>query len=277
MIWLALSVIVVAAAYRWMESASNRRGLINRRSGHLHPLNLCLGEARAAQALGVRIFEHSAALEIRHGARPQVLTAQGRVTADAVVLAGNAYLGLERKRLSGQVFPAGSYMIATEPLPPGVRDRINPRDLAVCDSNEILDYFRLTADGRLLYGGRCNYSGRDPVRIADSIRPRMLRIYPALANMRIDFEWGGALGIVLNRIPVMGRIEGNVYYCLGYSGHGLNASHIMAEVMADAIGGTLETFDLFARIRHLRIPGSQRLGNRLVALGMLWYRLRDLL
>ena len=252
-------------------------GLTCHRDGHLHPLNLCLGEARAARQLGVRMFEHSAVTAIRHGPRPCVLTARGRVTADAVVLAGNAYNALEPGRLANLVFPAGSYMIATEPLPPEVVAEINPQDLAVCDSNEIVDYFRLSADGRLLYGGRCNYSGREPVSIAGAIRPRMLKIYPRLADVGIDFEWGGAIGIVLNRIPAMGRIEGNVYYCLGYSGHGLNASHIMGEAMADAIGGTLETFDLFARIRHLRLPGSQRFGSQLIALGMLWYRLRDLL
>jgi glycine/D-amino acid oxidase-like deaminating enzyme len=205
-----------------------------------------------------------------------VRTARGSVTADAVVLAGNAYHALEPRRTGNLVFPAGSYLIATEPLPADVVARINPHDLAVCDGNEIVDYYRLSADRRLLYGGRCNYSGREPSSIAAAIRPRMLKIYPELAEARIDFEWGGAIGIVLNRVPAVGRIEGNVYYCLGYSGHGVNASHIMGEVMADAIGGTLETFDLFANIRHFRIPGSQRFGSQLLALGMLWYRLKDL-
>lgn len=252
-------------------------GLVCQRDGHLHPLNLCLGEARAAEGLGARIFEHSPATGIRHGARPRVETARGSVTADAVLLAGNAYQSLEAGRLSNLVFPAGSFIIATEPLAPDVARAINPRDLAVSDMNVVLDYWRLSADRRLLYGGRCNYSGREPASIAATIRPRMLKLYPQLADARIDYEWGGAIGIVLNRIPAVGRIGGNVYYSLGYSGHGVNASHIMGEVVADAIGGTLETFDLFARIRHFRIPGSQWFGNQLVALGMLWYRMRDLL
>jgi len=250
-------------------------GFVNHRDGHLHPLNLCLGEARAARSLGARIFEHSAVIGIDHGRRPRVRTERGRVSADAVVLAGNAYLALEPGRLSNLVFPAGSFIVATEPLDAQLAAAIHPHDLAVSDMNHVLDYYRLSADRRLLYGGRCNYSGREPADIAAAIRPRMLKTYPQLESARIDFQWGGAIGIVLNRVPVLGRIDGNVYYCLGYSGHGVNASHIMGEVMADAIGGTLEKFDLFANIGHFRIPGSRWFGSQLIALGMLWYRLRD--
>jgi gamma-glutamylputrescine oxidase len=252
-------------------------GLASFRDGHLHPLNLCIGEARAAADQGVRIFEQTTVTGIRHGPRPLVRTERGEVEAETVVLAGNAYHRLEPKHLSNLVFPAGSFIIATEPLPAAVVERINPLDLAVSDMNNILDYWRLSADKRLLYGGRCNYSGREPASIRAAILPRMLKVYPELKDVRIDFEWGGMIGIVLNRIPALGRINGNVYYCQGYSGHGVNASHIMAEVVADAVGGTLETFDLFARIRHFRIPGSQWAGSQIIALGMLYFRLRDLL
>jgi glycine/D-amino acid oxidase-like deaminating enzyme len=250
-------------------------GFASYRDGHLHPLNLCIGEARAATGLGVRIFEQSPVTGIRHGDRPRVSTATGHVDADAVVLAGNAYSKLEPKHLSNLVFPAGSYIIATEPLTEDVVQEINPTDVAVCDLNEVVDYYRLSADKRLLYGGACNYSGRDPDSIKSYILPRMLKIYPQLKDVRIDYEWGGKIGIVLNRIPAVGRINRNVYYCQGYSGHGVNASHIMGEIMADAIGGTLEKFDLFADISHFRIPGSQWLGNQIIALGMLYYRLKD--
>ncbi len=247
------------------------------RDGHLHPLNLCIGEARAAASLGVRIFEQSPVIGIDHGQRPVVRTALGQVTADAVVLAGNAYSRLEPKHTSNLVFPAGSYIIATEPLGEDVVAEINPLDVAVCDLNEIVDYYRLSADKRLLYGGRCNYSGREPASIKSYMQPRMLKIYPQLKDVGIDYEWGGKIGIVLNRIPALGRIEGNVYYCQGYSGHGLSATHVMGEIMADAVGGTLERFDLFADIKHFRIPGSRWLGNQIIALGMLYYRLKDLL
>jgi gamma-glutamylputrescine oxidase len=252
-------------------------GLLTRRNGHLHPLNLCVGEARAAHGLGVQIFEQSPVTRIAHGPRPVVHTDEGEVEAEEVILAGNAYHRLESRHLSGLVFPAGSYIIATEPLNDELRARTNPRDVAVCEMNEILDYWRLSADGRLLYGGRCNYSGRDPKSIQAMIAPRMRKLYPHLADLRIDYEWGGKIGITVNRVPVMGRIGGNVYYCLGYSGHGVNATHIMGEVLADAISGTLETFDLWAGMDKVRIPGGQSLGNQMIALGMLWYRTKDLL
>ena len=246
------------------------------RDGHLHPLKLCIGEAEAAAGLGVQIYEQSPAIEIRHGDRPRVVCEHGHVDADTVLLAGNAYLRLERRRLANLVFPAGSYIIATEPLQDDVVQQINPLDVAVCDLNDIVDYYRLSADKRLLFGGQCNYSGRDPTDIKAAIVPKMLRIYPQLKDVRIEYEWGGKLGIVLNRIPVLGRINGNVYYCMGYSGHGVNATHVMAEVICDAIGGTMESFDLFDKVHHFRIPGTQWIGNQLIALGMLYYRLKDL-
>jgi glycine/D-amino acid oxidase-like deaminating enzyme len=252
-------------------------GFVCYRDGHLHPLNLCIGEARAAEGLGVQIFEQSPVTGIQHGNRPRVITAKGHVEADVVVLAGNAYHLLESKHLSNLTFPAGSYIIGTEPLPDEVVNEINPLDLAVCDLNDIVDYFRLSADKRLLYGGRCNYSGRVPHSIKAAMLPRMLKIYPRLKDVRIEYEWGGNIGIVLNRIPALGRINGNVYYSQGYSGHGVNATHIMGELVADAIGGTMEKFDLFANIRHFRIPGSQWMGNQIIALGMLYYRMKDLL
>lgn len=252
-------------------------GLACQRDGHLHPLNLCIGEARAAQGLGVRIFEQSPVAGIEHGARPKVYTATGSVQAEALVLAGNAYGRLEPKHLNGLVFPAGSYIIGTEPLAEEVAAEINPLDLAVCDLNEIVDYYRLSADKRLLFGGNCNYSGRDPTDIKRYILPKMLKVYPQLKGVRIDYQWGGKIGIVLNRILAVGRINNNVYYCQGYSGHGVNATHIMGEVLADAIGGALEKFDLFADMKRLRIPGSQWMGNQIIALGMLYYRLKDLL
>lgn len=250
-------------------------GFLCHRDGHLHPLNLCIGEARAAHDLGVRIFEQSPVAAIEHGRRPMVRTEFGSVTADSVVLAGNAYSLLEPKYLSNLVFPAGSYIIATEPLSDELVDQINPMDVAVCDVNEVVDYYRLSADKRLLYGGACNYSGRDPASIKSYIQPRMLKVYPQLKDVRIDFEWGGKIGIVLNRIPAVGRINGNVYYCQGYSGHGVCATHLMGEIMSDAVAGTMERFDLFGDMKHFRLPGSQWVGNQIIALGMLYYKLKD--
>ena len=245
------------------------------RDGHIHPLNLCIGEARAASQQGAQIFEQSAVIDIDHGKRATARTGTGSVTADAIVLAGNAYSRLEPDHLSNLVFPAGSYIIATEPLPRAITDEINPRDVAVCDLNNVVDYYRLSADKRLLFGGACNYSGRDPKNIEAFIRPRMERIYPQLKDVRIDYQWGGKIGIVLNRALAVGRIQNNVYYCQGYSGHGVCPTHLMSEIIADAVTGSLERFDLFAEIGHFRIPGSQWVGNQLIALGMLYYKLKD--
>lgn len=250
-------------------------GLLTMRNGHLHPLNLCIGEARAAENLGTRIFEQSPVTEIQHGPRPRVMTAKGYVEADSVILAGNAYHLLEQRYLGGKLFPAGSYIIATEPLSQDLLNRTNPADYAITDSNEIVGYYRLSADGRMLFGGACNYSGREPKSIKAFIQPEMLKIYPQLKEAKIEYEWGGKIGIVPNRVPLIGRINNNVYYAQGYSGHGVNATHIMGEVIADAISGTMETFDVFSDIKHLRIPGSRWFGNQMIALGMLWYRLQD--
>ena len=252
-------------------------GLINNRNGHLHPLNLVLGEARAASGQGVTIHEGTEVTGIEHGARPVVVTNSGRVTADFVVLAGNAYQQLERGSLSGQVFPAGSFIIGTEPLSEDEVAEINPLDLAVCDQNEVLDYFRLSADRRMLFGGRCNYSGREPRSIEASMLPRMRRIFPQLANKRIDFAWGGKIGIVPNRVPLLGRIGDNVFYSLGYSGHGVNMTHACGEILAEAVAGTFEKMDIFARVPHRKIPFGQKFGGQLIAMGMLYYRLRDML
>jgi gamma-glutamylputrescine oxidase len=250
---------------------------VDRRSGHLHPLNLCLGEARAAAALGVRIFEESPVVSVTGGTSPSVVTESGRVDAASVVLAGYLDPSFQTGRLNGLLFPTGSYIVATEPLPEDVARSVMPRDLALADSNVVLDYFRLSADRRLLFGGRCNYSNRDPADIRETLRPRMVEVFPQLKDVALDFAWGGKIDIVLTRVPAIGRREPNVYFMQGYCGHGVNATHIAGEIVADAISGTMERLDLFEKIRHIRLPVGQFLGNQMLALGMLYYRVRDLL
>ena len=250
---------------------------VDRRSGHLHPLNLCLGEARAAAGLGVRIFEESPVVSVTGGASPVVVTEEGRVEASSVVLAGYLDPSFQTGRLNGLLFPTGSYIVASEPLGEEVAREIIPGDLAIADSNVVLDYFRLSADRRLLFGGRCNYSNRDPADIRETLRPRMVEVFPQLKDVALDFAWGGKIDIVLTRVPAIGRREPNVYYMQGYCGHGVNATHIAGEIVADAISGTMERLDLFEKIRHIRLPVGQFLGNQMLALGMLYYRLRDVL
>ena len=248
--------------------------LLNMGNGHLHPLNLCIGEARAAASLSTTIYEQSPVIRIDKGSRPRVVTEQGSVTADAVVIAGNAYHDIE-PRLRGIMFPVNSFIIATEPLPAAIVEEVNPHDVAVCDPNFVLEYFRLSADKRLLFGGRINYFGDDPQFIRRRLQRKMLRIYPQLARVRIDYAWGGTIGVPLNRVPQLGRLSPNVYYCQGYSGHGVNVTHLAGQIMADAVAGTLERFDLFANVRPVVVPGAYLLQKPLVFLGMLYYRIRD--
>jgi len=248
--------------------------LLNMANGHLHPLNLCIGEARAAVSLGATIYEQSPVIKIEKGDRPRVVTQQGFVSADAVVIAGNAYHTLERK-LRGIMFPVNSFIIATEPLSDDIIKAINPRDLAVCDPNFVLEYFRLSADKRLLFGGRFNYFGFDPGVIKKNLRPRLLKIYPQLSGIDIDYAWGGTIGVPINRVPQLGRISPNVLYCQGYSGHGVNVTHLAGQIMADAVAGTMERFDLFANIKPFIVPGAHWLSRPMVTLGMLYYWIKD--
>ena len=251
-------------------------GLINHGNGHLHPLNLCIGEARAAEQSGARIFEDSPVTKIHHGDNPRVETTGGVVHARKVVLAGNAYLGKTEPRLYGTVIPSGSYIIATEPLTPEVAKELLPQDMATCDQRIGLDYFRLSADKRLLFGGLCNYSGRDPRDITATLRPRMLKVFPQLAGTTIDYEWGGNIAISINRIPQFGRIRNNTYYAQGYSGHGLAPTHIAGRILADVIAGDSERFDVFERVRHVKLPGGKWFANPALALGMLYFRLKEI-
>ena len=203
-----------------------------------------------------------------------MVTEHGSVTADAVVLAGNANHELERK-LRGVKFPFNSFIIATEPLSEEIVSEINPEDLAICDPNFVLEYFRLSADKRLLFGGRCNYFGDDPDVIKAKLRPKMLRIYPQLEHVNIDYSWGGTIGVPIRRVPLLGRLSDSVFYCQGYSGHGVNVTHLAGQIMADAVAGTVERFDMFANVKPFIVPGAHTFCKPMVALGMMYYRIKD--
>ena len=252
-------------------------GVVNYGNGHLHPLNLCIGEARAIVDQGGAIFEQSLVKKIKHGENPKLITENGVVHAKKVILAGNAYLRKTEPKLAGAVIPAGSYIIATEPLSESLANELLPSDMAVCDQRVGLDYYRLSADRRMLFGGLCNYSGRNPKSIKGVLQPKMLNVFPQLAGKKIDYEWGGYIGISINRIPQMGRIQNNTYYVQGYSGHGLCPTHIAGNVIADAIVGDTERFDVFEKVKHIRLPGGLWFANPALALGMMWFRLKELL
>ena len=254
-------------------------GFIDMGSGHLHPLNLALGEAAAAAQLGAKLFEHSAVTRIDYGPEVRVHTAQGSVRAKTLVLGCNAYLQGLNPHLSGKVLPAGSYIIATEPLTQAQAHALLPQNMAVCDQRVALDYYRLSADRRLLFGGACHYSGRDPQDIGAYMRPKMLDVFPHLKDVKIDYQWGGMIGIGANRLPQIGRLpdQPNVYYAQAYSGHGVNATHLAGKLLAEAISGQHSTgFDLFTQVPHITFPGGKYLRSPLLALGMLWHRLKEL-
>jgi gamma-glutamylputrescine oxidase len=248
--------------------------LLNMGNGHLHPLNLCIGEALAACSLGATISEQTPVLRIERGAKAKVISEQGSVIADSVVLAGNAYHLIEPE-LRNHLAPVNSFIIATEPLNDAQVERYNREDIAVCDPNFILEYFRLTADKRLLFGGRKTYFGSDPEHIKGMLLPKLRKHYPELAKLNIDYAWGGTIGVTVNRVPQLGKLDDNIFFSQGYSGHGVNVTHLAGQIMADAVSGTLETMDIFAQVKPISIPGLRRLHKPAVSLGMLYYRLKD--
>ena len=272
-----LRLVSGSEMHEYLDSDRYIGGLVNHGNGHLHPINLCAGEARAAVSLGATIFEQSPVTRIRHGERPVVETATGKLVAKKVILAGNAYLGKTEPRLYGRIIPAGSYIVATEPLGASRAAALLPPDMAYCERTVGLNYFRMSPDKRLLFGGMCNYSGRHPQNITASLRPKLLKIFPQLDDVRFDYEWGGNIAISLNRIPQFGRIRGNTYYAQGYSGHGVAPTHLGGKMLADIVAGDSEQFDVFAKVRHRRLPGGKWFANPALALGMLYFRLKELL
>jgi len=246
------------------------------RAGHFHALNYLHGLARAVSKAGGIIHENSNVIALDTGPAPWARTTQGKVTAKFMVIGGNAYLGRTVQALYGRVMPVTSYIITTEPLGEE-RSRALIRDNeAVADTNFIVDYFRRTQDNRLLFGGRASYSTLEPSDLAAYMKPRMLKVFPQLKDVRIDHAWGGYIAITSNRIPDCGRLSPNVYYAHGYSGQGVALAQMYGKLMSDAIRGAAERFDLLARFRHLPFPGGP-IRTPLLTAAMLFYRLRDAL
>ncbi|WP_431221760.1 NAD(P)/FAD-dependent oxidoreductase [Serratia sp. L9] len=251
-------------------------GLLDRQGGHLHPLNLALGEAEAVRRHGGRLFEQSAVTRIEYGQPATVHTAQGCVNASLVIVAGNAYLGDQLEpRLSRLSMPCGSQIVATEPLSSDMALSLLPDNYCVEDCNYLLDYFRLTADNRLLYGGGVVYGAQDPADIEARIRPLMLKTFPQLKKVRIDYRWSGNFLLTLSRMPQFGRLENNVYYLQGDSGHGVTLTHLAGKLIAEALRGDAERFDAFAKLPHMPFFGGRHLQVPFTALGAAYYALRD--
>jgi len=258
-----------------LNSPRYRAGLYDARSGHLHSLNYTLGLAGAARRAGVRIFEQTGATAYRVTPTPEVRCASGCVQARQLVFAGNAYLGKLVPVLNRKIMPVGTYIAATAPLGAERARRLIANDMAVSDINFVLDYFRLSADHRLLFGGRVSYSTVPPPNLRATMRTRMLRVFPQLSDVGIDYVWGGEVDISLNRTPHVGRLARDVYFMQGFSGHGLALAGLTGKLVAEAIAGTNERFDVFARIPHRDFPGGPWLRRPALMLGTLYYRLRD--
>ncbi len=244
-------------------------------AGHVHPMKLCQGEAAAAAALGTKLFELSPVVRMEHGERPRVFTAEGSVQARALVLCGNGYMDYLEPRAAKLLVPASSCIICTAALPEELAASVLPRDIAVCDMRTALDYFRMTADRRLLFGGLANYTGLVPAGYRDVMWKKMLKVFPQLASASIEYAWDGQLAIGMNRMPQAGMLGPNSYYIQAYSGHGVAPSHVMARMAAEAICGDTTRFDVMRAIRHWPFPGGRYLRRPVMALGMLYFKALD--
>jgi gamma-glutamylputrescine oxidase len=250
-------------------------GLLDRKGGHIQPLNLVLGQAKAFEELGGQIFEDSEVIRLEQGKPGRVVTKQGVVVADTIVVAGNAYMFGLLPEVEKKAMPCGTQVIATEPLPVEIQKKLLPTGHCVEDCNYLLDYYRLSGDGRLIYGGGTTYGARDPGKIESIIVPKMLKTYPILQNVKIDFAWTGNFLLTMMRMPQVGKIGDNLYYAQGYSGHGVTNSHLMGEILSDAIDGDTERFDVFASMPQYQFPGGRMLRIPYTAVGAVYYNIRD--
>ena len=252
-------------------------GLFDPRSGHLHPLNYTLGLAQAASAAGARICEGSPVTRIERGDPLRLETPRGTVTARHAVLTRGGYVAGLHVPSDWRVMPVGTYVVATEPLGEERITALVRDNVAVADVNFVLDYFRRSADHRLLFGGRVSYSGIDARDTGGATGARMRRVFPQLAGTRLDYVWGGYVDITMNRAPDFGRLDGNLYYLQGFSGHGIALGGMAGRLAAAAVAGQAERFDLFGKLAHHPFPGGRWLRTPALMLAMAWYRLRDLL
>ena len=255
-------------------SPDYKGGVLDMGAAHLHPLRLALGLARAAHSAGVRIYEGTRALGITQGTPASVQTEHGNITADHVILAANGYLGGLNKRVASRVMPINNFIAATEPLGADTA-RVLAKDVAVADGRFVVNYFRLSHDGRLLFGGGESYGYRFPSDIAAKVRRPMTQIFPHLHDVKIDYAWGGTLAITMKRLPYLARLSPNVLSASGYSGHGVGTATHAGALMAQAIMGQDDGFDTMARLPSQPFPGGPAMRTPLLTLAMTWYAMRD--
>lgn len=270
-----LEMVSKSEVGRYVRSDRYAGGMIDRHGGHIHPLNLVLGEARALESLNGRIFEKSRVVDVSTGPNPVVKTAKGSVRAKYVLVCGNAYLGSMLPKITDKMMPVSSQVMATEPLDEKLINALLPANYCVEDANYVLDYYRRTADNRLLYGGGIGYGGQDPANLTGVIRPNMLKTFPELKDVRIDFAWSGNFALTLTRIPHMGKLSDSVYFSHGDSGHGVTTTHLLGKILGEAISGHAKRFDVWSSLQAYPFPGGKTFRVPLTALGAWWYGLRD--
>ena len=270
-----LEMVSKAEVGKYVKADRYAGGMIDRFGGHIHPLNLVLGEAAAVESLGGRIFENSRVTDVEMGANPIVRTVRGSVRAKYVLVCGNAYLGKLLPQIGDRMMPVSSQVMATEPLDAALIEDLLPANYCVEDANYILDYYRRTADNRLLYGGGIGYGGQDPKNLTAVIRPNMLKTFPQLENVKVDYAWSGNFALTLSRIPHMGRLSNNVYFSHGDSGHGVTTTHLLGKILGEAVAGHAERFDVWSSLPNFPFPGGKTFRVPLTALGAWWYGLRD--
>lgn len=250
-------------------------GMLDSGARHLHPLKYALGLKHAAMQLGAELYENTPALTYQEGGKTVIKTPEGQVRARVLVLACNGYLGNLEPRIAGNMMPINNFMIATEPLSEELKTRINRDQLSMSDSLFVINYWKLSEDGRMIFGGGENYTSRFPSDIKSFVRPYMLKLYPELKHCTIDYGWGGTLGITMNRMPDFGRLSNSIFYAQGFSGHGVPTATLAGELLALAINGQSEKFDLMASVPTHRFPGGTLLRWPGLVAGMLFYSLLD--
>ena len=251
-------------------------GMLDTTGGHMHPLNLTLGEAKALESLGGTIYEQSPVTKVEHEAdKPVIHTAKGRVTANVAVLCGNAYLGHVVPKLVSRVMPVSTQMMATEPLGRERALSLIPSDRCVEDVRYILDYFRLSADNRMIFGGGTVYGGTDPADVRAKLRPNMEKVFPSLKGVKIDHAWSGNFALSFSRVPQMGKIGRNTYFAHGYSGHGVTGSHLFGKILSEAIDGDLSRFSQFEKLPWIPFPGGRMFRAQYSTIGSWWYQFKD--
>lgn len=270
-----LEMVSKSEVARYAKTDRYVGGMIDRHGGHIHPLDLVLGEAAAAESLGAKIFENSKVVHLDTGPQPFVCTEGGIVRAKHILVCGNAYMAGIAPKVTEKMMPVSSQVMATEPLDAKLIEELLPANYCVEDANYVLDYYRRTADNRLLYGGGIGYGGQDPKNLTGVIRPNMLKTFPQLKDVKIDFAWSGNFALTLTRIPHMGKLSDTVYFSHGDSGHGVTTTHLLGKILGEAVHGQMSRFDVWSSLQAYPFPGGRMFRVPFTALGAWYYGLRD--